>query len=56
MNGEVMNGEDGDGEGGDGEEVAVKGDSPQCWTRDGCEKRATVAGVARDVRRTTRHF
>ena len=48
--------EDGDGENGDREEVAIKVDSPHRLTRDGGEKRATVTGVARDVRRTTRHF
>ena len=53
-----MNGEDGDGEDGDGEEVAIKGDSPHRWTRDGCEKRATVTGtpVTYDARRGTFRF
>lgn len=40
-----MNGDETNGEGGDGEEVAIKGDSPHRWTRESCEKRATVTGV-----------
>ena len=43
--GEDGNGDETNGEDGNGEEVAIKGDSPHRWTRDGCEKRATVTGV-----------